>query len=131
MAARQKLLAPQPHLQCWDKTRVPAELHYGSNPRVPSLVCQVETGWLVLTREGWQRGQAIHPGIEMGAHGYAINDPRMGALFIANGPAFRTGLTIAPFPNVDVYPLMAKVLGITPLPNDGTVTDVAGILAGA
>jgi predicted AlkP superfamily pyrophosphatase or phosphodiesterase len=128
-AVRAKLLAPQPHLHCWDKTKIPADLHYGSNPRVPSLVCQVETGWLVLTRESWQRGQAIHPGIEMGAHGYAINDPRMGALFIANGPAFRTGLTIAPFPNVDVYPLMAKVLGITPLANDGRLSDLAPILA--
>jgi hypothetical protein len=53
----------------------------------------------------------------------------MGALFIANGPAFRTGLTIPPFPNVDVYPLLAKVLGITPLANDGHLADLAPILA--
>jgi predicted AlkP superfamily pyrophosphatase or phosphodiesterase len=128
-AARQKLLAPQPHMQCWDKTKLPADLHYGTNPRVPAVVCQVETGWLMLTREGYERGQALHPGIERGAHGYDIHDPRMGALFIANGPAFRTGLTIPPFPNVDVYPLLAKVLGITPLANDGHLADLAPILA--
>jgi predicted AlkP superfamily pyrophosphatase or phosphodiesterase len=127
-AVRQKLLAPQPHMQCWDKTKIPAELHYGTNPRVPAVVCQVETGWLALTREGYKKGQELHPGVEKGAHGYDIHDPRMGALFIASGPAFRAGLTIAPFPNVDVYPLMAKVLGITPLANDGKLADLAPIL---
>jgi predicted AlkP superfamily pyrophosphatase or phosphodiesterase len=130
-AARRALLTHAPHMQCWDKGKIPAELHYGTNPRVPAVVCQVQTGWLALTRAEHDRGQAKHPGLEKGAHGYDIHDPAMAALFIANGPAFRHGLTIPPFPNVDVYPLMAKVLGITPLPNDGTVTDVAGILAGA
>jgi len=127
-AARRKLLGPQPHMQCWNKSDIPADLHYGSNPRVPDVVCQVETGWLVLTREEYQRGQALHPGVERGAHGYDIHDPSMGALFIANGPAFRAGVTLAPFPNVDVYPLMAKVLDITPLPNDGHLSDVAKAL---
>ena len=128
-ATRQKLLGRQAHMQCWNKAQVPADLHYGSNPRVPDVVCAVETGWLVLTREGYQRGQALHPGIEKGAHGYDIHDPRMGALFIASGPAFRHGVVTPPFPNVDVYPLMAKVLGITPLPNDGKLSDLAAILA--
>jgi len=127
-AARHTLLGPQPHMQCWNRAQIPADLHYGTNPRVPDVVCQVETGWLVLTREGYQHGQALHPGVEKGAHGYDIHDPRMGALFLANGPAFRAGLTLAPFPNVDVYPLMAKVLGIAPLPNDGNLADVAGAL---
>ena len=92
------------------------------------MVCQVETGWLALTREHHDKGQALHPGIEKGAHGYDIHDPAMGALFIASGPAFRAGLTIAPFPNVDVYPLMAKVLGIAALANDGKLSDLAPIL---
>jgi predicted AlkP superfamily pyrophosphatase or phosphodiesterase len=34
-AVERRLEQPQPHMQCWDKTRVPARLHYGSNPRVP------------------------------------------------------------------------------------------------
>jgi predicted AlkP superfamily pyrophosphatase or phosphodiesterase len=123
--ARQRLLATQPHMQCWDKGAIPAALHYGTNPRVPDVVCQVATGWLALTREE----RARTPALEKGAHGYAIDDPAMAALFIAQGPAFRTGAVIPPFPNVDVYPLMAKVLGITPLANDGTLADLAGALA--
>ncbi len=66
--------------------------------------------------------------MEKGAHGYDNHDPLMGALFIANGPAFRNGLVIPPFPNVDIYPLMTKLLGITPLANDGNLADVAASL---
>ncbi len=130
-AVRQTLLTKAPHMQCWNKRDIPADLHYGSNARVPAIVCQVQTGWLVLTRAGYQKGQALHPGVEKGAHGYDIHDPMMGALFIANGPAFRQGVTLPPFPNVDVYPLMAKVLGIAALPNDGHLADVAGALVGS
>jgi ectonucleotide pyrophosphatase/phosphodiesterase family member 5 len=126
-AQRAKLLSPHAHLQCWNKADVPADLHYGKNPRVPDVVCEVETGWLVISREEYDRGVAAHHGPERGAHGYDNHDPAMGALFIAQGPAFRSGLVVPPFPNVDVYPVMARVLGITPLPNDGHPQDLAGI----
>jgi hypothetical protein len=43
----------------------------------------------------------------------------MRAVFIARGPAFRQGATLAPFDNVDVYPLLARLLGIPAAPNDG------------
>ena len=43
----------------------------------------------------------------------------MRALFIAQGPAFRSGVDLAPFDNVDVYPLLANLLGIAPRPHDG------------
>ena len=49
----------------------------------------------------------------------------MRALFIAQGPAFRQGVEIAPFDNVDVYPLLAKLIGIEPKANDG---DIAPLL---
>ncbi len=127
-AVRRKLLAHPPHMQCWNKAEVPARLGYGTNPRVPAVVCMVEAGWLVMTRESYQRGQKAYPGVERGAHGYDIADPRMGALFVANGPAFRAGLTIAPFPNVDVYPLMTHLLGISGVPGDGQLSDLAPIL---
>jgi predicted AlkP superfamily pyrophosphatase or phosphodiesterase len=127
-AVRKSLLGPQPHMTCWNKGQIPAYLHYGTNPRVPDVVCSVQTGWLVMTRESFQRGQPAHPGIEKGAHGYDIRDPLMGALFIANGPAFRSGVVVPPFPNVDVYPLTAKLVGIAPLPNDGNLADLAGVL---
>jgi predicted AlkP superfamily pyrophosphatase or phosphodiesterase len=48
-----------------------------------------------------------------GEHGYDNILPDMGATFYAWGPAIRPGVTVAPFENVNVYPLIAKILGLT------------------
>ena len=49
-----------------------------------------------------------------GMHGYDNADPTMAALFIANGPAFRQGVRLAPFDNVDVAPLLRDLIGLPP-----------------
>jgi predicted AlkP superfamily pyrophosphatase or phosphodiesterase len=47
-----------------------------------------------------------------GEHGYDNAIPDMGATFYAWGPAFKSGLTISPFENVNVYPLISHILGL-------------------
>jgi predicted AlkP superfamily pyrophosphatase or phosphodiesterase len=122
-SAQARLLLPHDHLTCWRKADIPARFHYGTNPRVPDVICAAQTGWLVQTRE--RAARRLPP--ERGAHGYDNADPLMGALFVAEGPDFRQGLVIAPFPNVDVYPLMMEILGLPPEPNDGRLADLAPI----
>jgi ectonucleotide pyrophosphatase/phosphodiesterase family protein 5 len=122
--ARAELLAPHDHLTCWNKADVPARFHYGANPRVPDVVCAAEVGWLVETRDSLRKRHLPL----LGEHGYDNFAPQMGALFIAEGPAFRSGVTIAPFENVDVYPLMIDLLGIHGEPNDGRLSDLRNIL---
>jgi len=46
-------------------------------------------------------------------------------VFTAVGPSFRGGVRLPAFDNVDVYPLLARLLGITPARNDG---DIAPLL---
>jgi ectonucleotide pyrophosphatase/phosphodiesterase family protein 5 len=122
--ARAKLLAPHDHLTCWNKADVPARFHYGANPRVPDVVCAAEVGWLVETRESMRKRHLPL----LGEHGYDNAAPQMGALFIAEGSAFKRGITIPPFENVDVYPLMVSLLGIQGEPNDGRLSDLKPIL---
>jgi len=55
----------------------------------------------------------------------------MRALFVAHGPAFRHALVVPEFDSVDIYPLLTKILGITPAPNDGDYRVVAPMLAPA
>jgi hypothetical protein len=43
----------------------------------------------------------------------------MRAMFVAAGPAFKTGVTVPPFQNVNIYNVLAQVLHIQPAPNDG------------
>ncbi|MBS0590715.1 MAG: alkaline phosphatase family protein, partial [Proteobacteria bacterium] len=119
------LLAPHEHMRCWKKGEVPARLHYGSNPRIPPLLCLADPGWLIWTREFVDR-----PGffVSKGEHGYDNADPHMAALFIAHGPAFKHGIVVPEFDNVDVYPLLTRVLGIRPAPNDGNPATANEIL---
>ncbi len=122
--AEAKLLAPHPHMQCWKKQDIPARFHYGTNARIPPIVCLAQTGWLIVTRH-----ETAHwKDLPRGEHGYDNADPLMRALFIAEGPSFRHGVVAAPFPNVDVYPLLAHILGIAPEKNDGSYTQIEMML---
>ncbi|MBB6244233.1 ectonucleotide pyrophosphatase/phosphodiesterase [Rhodanobacter sp. MP1X3] len=116
---------PQQHMHCWDKTRVPKRLAYGSNPRVPQLLCLADVGWRITTADY----AASHVGhISVGEHGYDNADPLMQALFIAHGPDFRDGAKVPAFPNVDVYPLMTHLLQIPAAPNDGNYDAMKSML---
>ncbi|MGH8212197.1 MAG: ectonucleotide pyrophosphatase/phosphodiesterase [Rhodanobacteraceae bacterium] len=119
-----RLLAPHARMQCWRKEDIPARLHYGTNARIPPIVCLAQTGWLITTRAA----QARHKHADRGEHGYDNIDPHMRALFVAEGPAFRRGVTVAPFPNVDVYPLLAHLLHVAPEKNDGNYAAVEMML---
>jgi predicted AlkP superfamily pyrophosphatase or phosphodiesterase len=52
--------------------------------------------------------------LDKGQHGY---DPKtvkdVHAIFYAWGPVFRSHTQIEPFPNVDIYPLVTQILGLT------------------
>lgn len=110
------LLGARDHIECWRKSELPARWHYGSHPRIAPIVCQVAPGWYAITRAQFARWNGKLRG---GTHGYDPAHPDMAAIFIANGPAFERGVTLPPFDNVDVYPLLARLLGLTPLAHDG------------
>lgn len=116
------LVGTHPHLQCWPKADIPARFHYGHNPRVAPIFCLPETGWLLTTHDFHPREPS------RGEHGYDNMSPEMAAVFIANGPAIKPGVVLKSFDNVDVYPLLAKLIGVTPQPNDGNLDDLAAAL---
>jgi predicted AlkP superfamily pyrophosphatase or phosphodiesterase len=118
------LLAPHPHFTCWRKSGLPGEFHYGGNARVPQFLCLNERGWRFRTRDDVAQNRNRN----RGNHGYDPGDPQMAALFIGHGPDFARGVTLAAFDNVDVYPLLARITGLKPGPNDGNLADVAAAL---
>jgi predicted AlkP superfamily pyrophosphatase or phosphodiesterase len=119
------LLKPHDHMQCWRKADIPARLHYGTNPRVPAIVCLAEPGWAIWTHAFIA---SLKGGFVYGMHGYDPADPLMGALFVAEGPSFRQGMVHPAFDNVDVYPLLTHLLAIKPEANDGKFGEVADML---
>jgi predicted AlkP superfamily pyrophosphatase or phosphodiesterase len=120
-AVAASLLRPRDHVQCWRRGAIPARLHYGANPRVAAFVCVAEPGWL-LSRPDREP-------MFGGAHGYDPQADEMLALFVAAGPAFRPGTRLQTFDNVHVYPLLARLIGITPRPSDGDAAATEAALA--
>ncbi len=114
-AAEAILLGAHANYDCWTRQTLPARWEYGSNPRIPPIICQMHEGWNALTRE---RLAERKPG-DRGSHGYDNALPSMRAIFIARGPSFKQGATLPGFDNVDLYPLMTRLLGIPAAPNDG------------
>lgn len=113
------LLGRHAHYACWRKGETPPAWHFGTHPRIPPIVCQADDGW-----RAWVHRAPAQPALK-GEHGFAPEGPGMRAVFTAIGPSFRGGTRLPAFDNVDVYPLLARLLRIRPAPNDG---DIAPLL---
>ena len=118
------LLAPHPHMHCWRKQDLPPRLHYGHNPRVPRIVCMASAGWEIVTH--WEIEHRKY--VLRGSHGYDNAAPSMRAIFIAEGPSFREGIVVPPFPNVDVYSLLAHILDVEPERDAARFAQMASLL---
>lgn len=112
------------HLHAWKKEDIPARLHYGTNPRIFDVVLVADSAWSLAERRNFS--PARYTG---GTHGYDNANRDMGAIFYAMGPAFKTGYVQPEFPNVDVYNLVAHILGLEPAANDGDFEHVREMLS--
>jgi predicted AlkP superfamily pyrophosphatase or phosphodiesterase len=114
-----QLLGRHEQYECWRKADLPARWHYGTHVRIPAIVCQMDEGWDAVSRRiVADRGDNG----TRGSHGYDPALTSMQAVFVASGPAFRNGVRLPAFDNVDVYPLLTRLLHIVPAPNDGDIT---------
>ena len=121
------MLKPHDHLTCWEKDKIPARYAYGTNPRVPPIVCLADLGWYFATASAIEKRWKDHPR-DGGAHGYDPYDPVMRAVFVAHGPAFKSGVVLPVFDNVDVYPLLARLIGVKGDKGDGSLGPVKAAL---
>lgn len=56
-----------------------------------------------------------------GTHGFDNIEPDMQAMFIATGPAFKSGVEVRGFRSIDVYALLCEMFSATPAPHNGSV----------
>jgi predicted AlkP superfamily pyrophosphatase or phosphodiesterase len=112
------LRGKHPHLSVWRRQEIPARFHYREHRRVPPLVLLADVGWAIAVT---RRDLMEHPErFRGGAHGYDDTASVMRAIFLAQGPAFRSGVAAPAFRNVHIYDLIASILGLTPAANDGS-----------
>ena len=106
---------------------VPANLNYNQNPREGDPVI-LATGPYAIRAHAPAAGKPDLPPTA-GMHGFDPGKvPQMKASFFAAGPDIVKGKTVAPFENVNLYPWLAHLLGLTPPKNDGSLNVLAGTL---
>jgi len=113
------------HLKVYRKARIPARWHFRDNARITPVVAVADEGWVIATRERIARNANYGDG---GTHGYDNATTSMQAMFVAIGPAFAVGKEVPRVRNVDVYDLMAHVLGLRAAPNDGSLDSIRVVL---
>ena len=65
----------------------------------------------------------------IGNHGFDPHTmPEMKAIFYAEGPDIRHGVRLQTFENVNIFPLIVKILGLESPPVDGKLDPLAPIL---
>ena len=107
-----------PHINVWKKEEIPAHLNYGSSPRVGDIIVAPDLGWQFIEK----------PRNAKGAHGFFPEEKDMLPIFRAAGPDFKRGYVSARFINVDLYPLLAHLLGIKPEKTDGVFERISPML---
>jgi predicted AlkP superfamily pyrophosphatase or phosphodiesterase len=121
------LLGASGAFKVYRRAKVPAYLHYNSNPHEGDPIVVPTGPYAIVAHDPSSNGNIRAP--NRGVHGY---DPRtmpsMKAIFYAAGPDIRAGVTVAPFENVNVYPLVANILGLRIGAIDGNLRVLQGIL---
>jgi predicted AlkP superfamily pyrophosphatase or phosphodiesterase len=125
--AYQSLLGASAKFKVYRRARVPADLHFSSNPREGDPVVVPTGPYPIVAHDPISSGSARLP--PRGGHGYDPRQmPSMKAIFFAAGPDIRPGVTVASFESVDVYPFIATILDLHIGPIDGKIDALQGIL---
>ncbi len=124
-----ELTGVHPHLRAARKGAMPERLHYRAHRRIPEIVVWADAGWTICGTRAERAAAVAKADFPRGAHGYDPAERDMHGIFVAAGPSFKKGITTPPLDNVDVYPLLARLIGISPAPNDGNPAMTAAMLA--
>ena len=122
-----RLRAADAGFMVYRRAQVPAELHYNSNPREGDPVV-VAKGPFMIRAVGPPAGKPDHPP-PVGEHGYNPYEmTSMRAVFVAEGPDIQHGVTVKPFENVNVFPVVVRILGLESPKIDGSLNVLSPIL---
>jgi predicted AlkP superfamily pyrophosphatase or phosphodiesterase len=122
-----QLKRASPQFVAYRRKDVPPELNFSQNPREGDPVV-IATGPFAIRAHAPPEGKPDQPPIG-GMHGFDPHGmPEMKASFFAAGPDIVVGKTVAPFENVNLYPWLAHMLGLTAPMTDGSLNVLAGTL---
>jgi hypothetical protein len=108
-------------LKVYRKEEIPERWHYGHNIYVSSVLVVADAGVRLLPA-----GDGL-----VGGHGYDNALDEMRPIFLARGPHLARNITLEKdaFRTLDVYLLVAVLLGLKPSPNNGSCSNVHRVLS--
>ncbi len=121
-----KLKSHQKNFKVYRREEVPGYNHFSDSPMIPEILLIADPGWSLITNKDVNRYSNMDTG---GNHGYDNNFIDMHGIFFAIGPDFKSGYTCGTINNIDIYPLLAKLLRIFPNKNiDGKLERIEFLL---
>ncbi|MDP2365834.1 MAG: alkaline phosphatase family protein, partial [Ignavibacteria bacterium] len=109
----------------WKKD-LPDYLHYKNNPLVAEIILIADLGYSLFDGKDIEKYSTKFP---LGNHGYDPTNIDLHGIFYAIGPDFKSGFTCGTLNNIDIYPLLAKILRIFPNNNiDGKLERIEFLL---
>jgi len=109
------------HVSIWKKSEVPGRLHFSKSERIKDFVVVADRGWSLLN-------SSERKPYSGGVHGYDNRNQDMHAIFYAYGPAFKEGYHQTSIDNIDIYPLICKILNLDAPSVDGNIQHVIPLL---
>lgn len=104
--------AHDPRFIAYRRGELPERLHYVNNQRIGDIVVIAQTAQLIRSRP-LTPGQTPG-GLDAATHGFDPQKfPLMQGIFYAKGPHIKSGQRVATFENIHIFPLLAKILGLT------------------
>jgi len=120
---REILLKNQRNFKVYKRNEIPQYFHFSNNPLIGDLVVIPDFGW-TIARDTNEYLYKLR-----GYHGYDNHWLDMHGIFIAGGPSFKKNYKIGTLFNIDIYPLLCKILNIVPRGNiDGKLERIEFIL---
>ena len=110
ITVRNQINARLQHGRAYLREELPERYHYRADPRIGDVVVVMNESWTMMTSAPSSDRKVER----WGAHGWDPAVEGMLALFIIAGPDISAGTVISEVQNVDVYPLMTELLGLTP-----------------
>lgn len=110
-AIYQRLKESEKNYKTYWKKDLPEYLHYKDNPFISEIVLIADLGYSLFDGRDIENYSKRFP---LGNHGYDPSNLDMHGIFYAIGPDFKSGFRCGTLNNIDIYPLLAKLLRIFP-----------------
>ncbi|XP_048849969.1 ectonucleotide pyrophosphatase/phosphodiesterase family member 2-like isoform X2 [Brienomyrus brachyistius] len=115
------------HFKPYLKQHLPKRFHYANNRRIEDVHLLMERRWHVARKIPEGKKNLGRCGF-YGDHGYDNKLSSMQTIFMGYGPSFKFKTLVPAFENIELYNVMCDLLGLQPVPNNGTHGSVNGML---